>query len=52
MTSQSLAFKFFGSGSKTHHDITRDAILQTTADICKFQANQAGKDFVMVNETL
>lgn len=57
MTSQSLAFyplhfKFWESGSRTHQDITRDAILQTTANICKFQANQAGKDFVMVNKTL
>lgn len=50
MTSQSLAFKLLKKDSKTHHDITRDAILQTTADVCKFKAHQEGNDFVMVNK--
>lgn len=52
MTSQLLAFKLWKSGSKTHHDITQDAILQTAADVCRLKAQQEGKDFVMVNKML
>lgn len=49
MTSQSLAFQLWKSNSQTHLDITRNAILQTTADVCKFKAYQQEIDFVMVN---
>lgn len=53
MQSQTLGFKFDfafkDSQSKSHQDITRDAILQTTVDVCEFQAQTQGKDFVKVN---
>ncbi|XP_060782511.1 von Willebrand factor A domain-containing protein 7-like [Neoarius graeffei] len=52
MTSPSLAFMLWKKNSKTHRDITVDAILQTTADVCKFQAQQAGNNFVMVTSPL
>ncbi|KAB5581390.1 hypothetical protein PHYPO_G00175100 [Pangasianodon hypophthalmus] len=47
MTSQTLAFMSLLSKSKTHQDITRDAILQTTVDICRSQALKNGKVFVL-----
>ncbi|XP_017319799.1 von Willebrand factor A domain-containing protein 7 [Ictalurus punctatus] len=47
ITRQSLGFKLLGRESKTHQDITRDAILQTTADICRSRALKEGKDFVL-----
>ncbi|XP_026795889.3 von Willebrand factor A domain-containing protein 7-like [Pangasianodon hypophthalmus] len=47
MTSQSLAFEILSTKSKKHQDITRDAILQTTADICRSQALQEGRNFVL-----
>lgn len=50
MTGHTLAFKLWQSDSKTHQDITHDAILQTTADVCQFKANQEGNDFVMVKK--
>ncbi|XP_053478045.1 von Willebrand factor A domain-containing protein 7-like [Ictalurus furcatus] len=50
MTSQTLAFKILWSNSKKHQDITRDAILQTTADICRLRALQEGQSFVLAGE--
>ncbi|XP_053478034.1 von Willebrand factor A domain-containing protein 7-like [Ictalurus furcatus] len=47
MASQTLAFMPLWSRSKKHQDITREAILQATADVCKSQALQEGRDFVM-----
>ncbi|XP_026795878.3 von Willebrand factor A domain-containing protein 7-like [Pangasianodon hypophthalmus] len=47
MASQTLAFMPLLSKSRTHKDITRDAILQTTADICKSRALQEGRNFVL-----
>uniref|UniRef100_A0A8C2HZ49 von Willebrand factor A domain-containing protein 7-like n=1 Tax=Cyprinus carpio TaxID=7962 RepID=A0A8C2HZ49_CYPCA len=41
-----LAFKFMLTRSITHQEITRKAILQTTAEVCKTQALQQGRDFV------
>ncbi|XP_062852458.1 von Willebrand factor A domain-containing protein 7-like [Trichomycterus rosablanca] len=55
MQSQTLAFKldFIFSEkdplSKSHQNITRDAILQTTVEVCEFQALKIGKDFVKPN---
>ncbi|XP_062852457.1 von Willebrand factor A domain-containing protein 7-like [Trichomycterus rosablanca] len=55
MQSQTLGFKFdfifFRKDplSKSHQDITRDAILQTTVEVCEFQAIKLGNDFVMPN---
>lgn len=48
---QTLAFMPFWSKTKMHQDITRDAILQATADVCKLQALQKGQNFVLVNKT-
>ncbi|KAI2668273.1 von Willebrand factor A domain-containing protein 7 [Labeo rohita] len=42
----SLAFKVLFTNSVTHQEITQKAILQTTAEVCKAQALQQGKDFV------
>ncbi|XP_060729093.1 von Willebrand factor A domain-containing protein 7-like [Tachysurus vachellii] len=47
MTSQTLTFKILITSSKKHQDITRDAILQTTANICRSQAIQEGRNFDM-----
>ncbi|XP_017319797.1 von Willebrand factor A domain-containing protein 7 [Ictalurus punctatus] len=47
MTSQTLTFMPLMSKSKTHQDITSDAILQTTADICKSRALREGRSFVL-----
>ncbi|KAI5107707.1 von Willebrand factor A domain-containing protein 7-like [Silurus meridionalis] len=47
MTSQTLAFSIVFSKSKTHQSITQDAILQTTADICKSRALQEGRNFIL-----
>ncbi|KAF4090717.1 hypothetical protein AMELA_G00055270 [Ameiurus melas] len=47
MAGQTLAFMPFWSKSKTHQDITHDAILQATADVCKSQALQDGRNFVL-----
>ncbi|KAM9476981.1 von Willebrand factor A domain-containing protein 7-like [Clarias gariepinus] len=52
MTSQTLAFVHFQSTSKTHQDITRDAILQTTADICKFLTDLRGQKFNLAELTV
>ncbi|XP_052410113.1 von Willebrand factor A domain-containing protein 7-like [Carassius gibelio] len=41
-----LAFKFLLTRSITHQEITQKAILQTTAEVCKTQALQQGRDFV------
>lgn len=35
--------------SRSHRDITRDAILQATVEVCKFQGHKLGRDFVMVS---
>lgn len=48
----SLAFKVLFTNSVTHQEITQKAILQTTAEVCKAQALQQGKDFVQVGVTL
>ncbi|KAK3572594.1 hypothetical protein QTP86_000406 [Hemibagrus guttatus] len=42
-----MAFMPFLTKSKSHQDITRDAILQVTADVCKLRALQQGQDFVL-----
>ncbi|XP_053478035.1 von Willebrand factor A domain-containing protein 7-like isoform X1 [Ictalurus furcatus] len=47
MASQTLTFMPLFSKSKTHQDITSDAILQTTADICKSRALREGRSFVL-----
>ncbi|KAK3554501.1 hypothetical protein QTP70_024406, partial [Hemibagrus guttatus] len=47
ITSQAMAFMPFLTKSKSHQDITRDAILQVTADVCKLRALQQGQDFVL-----
>ncbi|KAB5581392.1 hypothetical protein PHYPO_G00175120 [Pangasianodon hypophthalmus] len=47
MASQTLAFIPSWSKPKTHQDITRDAILQTTADICRSRALQEGGSFIL-----
>lgn len=47
---QTLAFMPLWSKSKRHQDITRDAILQTTADVCRLQALQDRRDFLLVNK--
>lgn len=44
-----LAFRIFLTDSLTHREITQKAILQTTAEVCKAQALQEGRDFVQVN---
>ncbi|XP_072533312.1 von Willebrand factor A domain-containing protein 7-like [Salminus brasiliensis] len=47
---QTLAFlpRSFGfSSSKTHKIITHDAILETTAEVCRAQALREGRDFVL-----
>ncbi|XP_058242002.1 von Willebrand factor A domain-containing protein 7-like [Hemibagrus wyckioides] len=49
MTRQALTFMPAIVNSKTHHIITRDAILQTTADICKSRALQKGQNFVLIS---
>lgn len=51
VASQTLAFMPLLSKSKTHQDITNDAILQTTADICRSRALEEGRDFVLVNQS-
>ncbi|XP_027023495.2 von Willebrand factor A domain-containing protein 7-like [Tachysurus fulvidraco] len=45
--SQAVAFMPFRTKSKKHQDITHDAILQTTADVCKLQVLQQGRDIVL-----
>ncbi|KAK3573153.1 hypothetical protein QTP86_014102, partial [Hemibagrus guttatus] len=47
MTSQTLTFQILKSSSKIHQDITHDAILQTTANICRSRALQQGRNFVL-----
>ncbi|XP_017318727.1 von Willebrand factor A domain-containing protein 7 isoform X1 [Ictalurus punctatus] len=47
MTSQTLAFLSLSPKSKTHQDITRNAILQTTVDVCRSRALQDGKHLVL-----
>lgn len=47
---RSLAFKVLLTSSITHQEITQKAILQTTAEVCKAQALQQGRDFVLVGE--
>ncbi|KAK2852313.1 hypothetical protein Q7C36_007514 [Tachysurus vachellii] len=47
LISQTMAFMSLLSKSKKHQDITRDAILQTTADVCKQQALNKGQNFVL-----
>ncbi|XP_046730725.1 von Willebrand factor A domain-containing protein 7-like [Silurus meridionalis] len=49
MTSQTLAFMPALTKPMTHQDITRVAVLQTTADVCRSQALQKGWNFVMPN---
>ncbi|XP_047667869.1 von Willebrand factor A domain-containing protein 7-like isoform X2 [Tachysurus fulvidraco] len=46
MTSQTLTFKILWTKSKTHQDITRDAVLQTIVDICRLRMLQMGQNFV------
>ncbi|XP_026093212.1 von Willebrand factor A domain-containing protein 7-like [Carassius auratus] len=41
-----LSFKLMLTRSITHQEITQKAILQTTAEVCKTQALQQGRDFV------
>ncbi|XP_056092826.1 von Willebrand factor A domain-containing protein 7-like [Rhinichthys klamathensis goyatoka] len=43
---RTLAFKTMLTNSITHQDITQTAILQTTAEVCKAQALQQGRNFV------
>lgn len=50
MTSQTLAFLSLSPKSKTHQDITRNAILQTTVDVCRSRALQDGKHLVLVSK--
>ncbi|KAM9476982.1 von Willebrand factor A domain-containing protein 7-like [Clarias gariepinus] len=52
LISQTLAFKTFWTESKKHQDITREAILQTTADVCKFQALQEGQNYKLAGLTV
>ncbi|XP_058236777.1 von Willebrand factor A domain-containing protein 7-like [Hemibagrus wyckioides] len=47
ITSQTTAFMTLWTKSKKHQDITRDAILQTTADVCKLRALNQGRDFLL-----
>ncbi|KAK2852309.1 hypothetical protein Q7C36_007510 [Tachysurus vachellii] len=47
LISQTMAFMPLLSKSKKHQDITRDAILQITADVCIQQALNKGRNFVL-----
>ncbi|XP_030643657.1 von Willebrand factor A domain-containing protein 7-like [Chanos chanos] len=42
-----LAFQVISRTSLTHQQITKSAILQTTAEVCKARAEQQGQNFVM-----
>ncbi len=45
-----LAFKVLLTSSITHQEIMQKAILQTTIEVCKAQALQQGRDFVLMGE--
>ncbi|XP_046719939.1 von Willebrand factor A domain-containing protein 7-like [Silurus meridionalis] len=47
MTSQTLCFMSSWCQSKTHQDITRDAVLLTTADVCRSRALQEGRNLIL-----
>ncbi len=47
---RSLAFKVLLTSSITHQEIMQKAILQTTIEVCKAQALQQGRDFVLMGE--
>ncbi|XP_047667867.1 von Willebrand factor A domain-containing protein 7-like [Tachysurus fulvidraco] len=47
LISQTMAFMPLFTRSIKHQDITHDAILQTTADACKQQALNKGRNFVL-----
>ncbi|XP_030643650.1 von Willebrand factor A domain-containing protein 7-like [Chanos chanos] len=42
-----FAFNVLFTSSQKHQDITTNAILQKTAEVCQEQARRAGRDFVM-----
>lgn len=44
-----LAFKTLWTSSMKHQQITQEAILQTTSEVCRTQALRQGKDFVLVS---